>query len=121
MGVKTVVVGYGRAGRAFHCYLVGLAPGLDLHGVVSSDPAKRERIRTDHNCRAYSTLAEACDDPDVELAVLATPNSTHCELAVQEQTKATIRVVEFDAPDEAGSCVRCGEPSPRRVVFARAY
>jgi prolyl-tRNA synthetase len=44
-----------------------------------------------------------------------------CELEVKEETKATIRVVELDAPAESGACMKCGGPSERRVVFARAF
>jgi prolyl-tRNA synthetase len=44
-----------------------------------------------------------------------------CETAIKEDTKATIRVIELDAPAEDGACLRCGNASARRVVFARAY
>ncbi len=46
-----------------------------------------------------------------------------CEKAIQEETKATTRVIPFDAPEENGSCIRCGKPAAygKRVVFARAY
>ncbi len=46
-----------------------------------------------------------------------------CEKAIQEETRATARVVPFEAPAEEGVCVRCGRPAAygRRVVFARAY
>ena len=44
-----------------------------------------------------------------------------CEKQISADTGATIRVVPFDSPDEAGSCVRDGRPSQRRVLFARAY
>lgn len=81
--VRTVVVGYGFAGRDFHTYLVGLADGLELHGVVSGDAAKHDRIRAERGCRVYATLDEALADPGVELMVLATPNSTHADLAVR--------------------------------------
>src|SRR5262249_50238085 len=40
---------------------------------------------------------------------------------IQEDTKATIRVIPFDGPKEPGTCVVTGKPSERRVVFARAY
>lgn len=83
MGIRTVVVGYGRAGRAFHCYLIGLTPGLDLYGVVSSSPEKRERLVQEHGCKAFAGFDDACVDPDVDLVVLATPNSSHCDLAVR--------------------------------------
>jgi prolyl-tRNA synthetase len=46
---------------------------------------------------------------------------TACETAIHEETKATIRCITFDTPDEAGACVRCGKPSKRRVHFAKAY
>ncbi|MCP3979567.1 MAG: proline--tRNA ligase [bacterium] len=44
-----------------------------------------------------------------------------CEARIQEETKATIRCLAFDQPDESGSCVRCGEPSSKRAHFAKAY
>jgi len=40
---------------------------------------------------------------------------------IKEETKATIRCIPLDAPDEAGSDVYSGKPSTRRVLFARAY
>jgi prolyl-tRNA synthetase len=43
------------------------------------------------------------------------------ETAIKEATKATIRCIPLDAPDEAGTCVWTGQPSVRRVVFAKAY
>ncbi len=44
-----------------------------------------------------------------------------CEAAIHEDTKATVRVITFDGPMEKGSCVRCDNPSTRRVHFAKAY
>ena len=44
-----------------------------------------------------------------------------CETTIKEETKATIRVIELDQPEDAGRCLRCGNASPRRVVFARSY
>ncbi len=43
------------------------------------------------------------------------------EAKIQDETKATIRVLERDVPTFPGKCMVTGEPSPRRVVFARAY
>jgi prolyl-tRNA synthetase len=47
--------------------------------------------------------------------------SAECERTVSAQTGASIRVLPFDSPDEAGACVADGRPSERRVLFARAY
>ncbi len=44
-----------------------------------------------------------------------------CELAIAAETKATIRCIPLEREAEQGRCVRCGKPSPGRVVFARAY
>ena len=45
----------------------------------------------------------------------------NCELQIQEETRATIRNIPLAREEEAGSCVRCGRPSPGRVLFAQAY
>jgi prolyl-tRNA synthetase len=47
--------------------------------------------------------------------------AAECERQVNQETGATIRVIPFDAPDEAGACIVDGRPSERRVLFARAY
>lgn len=47
--------------------------------------------------------------------------TSETELLIKEETKATIRCIPFDAPEEAGKCIRTGKPSNRRVLFARAY
>ena len=46
--------------------------------------------------------------------------------AVEKQIKdetggVTIRCIPLDAEAEPGKCIRTGRPSPRRVLFARAY
>jgi len=43
------------------------------------------------------------------------------EERIKEETKATIRCIPLDAPHEDGPCVYSGNPSVKRVVFARAY
>lgn len=44
-----------------------------------------------------------------------------CEEQIKEETKATVRVIPFDAKEENGNCIKCGKPSHRRVIFAKAY
>ena len=36
-------------------------------------------------------------------------------------TKATIRCIPIDNPQEDGKCILTGAPSKERVLFARAY
>jgi len=44
-----------------------------------------------------------------------------CESDVKESTKATIRNIPFDQPEEKGKCIKCGKESKQRVIFAKAY
>ncbi|MBA2599038.1 MAG: proline--tRNA ligase, partial [Chloroflexia bacterium] len=44
-----------------------------------------------------------------------------CEARVKAETKATIRCIPRDLPEDSGRCVVCGATSERRVIFARAY
>ncbi len=43
------------------------------------------------------------------------------EEKIKHETKATIRCIPFDAPEEDGKCMYTGKPSKRRVLFAKAY
>ncbi|MEZ5019527.1 MAG: proline--tRNA ligase [Bacteroidetes bacterium] len=43
------------------------------------------------------------------------------EEKIKDLTKATIRALPFNNPDEEGKCILSGKPSERRVLFARAY
>ncbi len=79
---NVAVIGYGFAGRCFHSYLVGLTPGLKLHGIASRDPQTRERIVRDRGCIAYESLEDALADAAVDLVVLASPSVVHCAQAV---------------------------------------
>ena len=40
---------------------------------------------------------------------------------IKEETKATIRCIPIDVKQEEGSCMVTGQPSPYRVLFAKAY
>jgi prolyl-tRNA synthetase len=40
---------------------------------------------------------------------------------IKEETKATIRCIPLDAPEEEGKCIYSGKPSKRRALFARSY
>ncbi|MCR9063588.1 MAG: proline--tRNA ligase [Cytophagales bacterium] len=47
--------------------------------------------------------------------------SSETEDKIKELTKATIRCIPLDAKEEKGSCILTGEPSNKRVLFAKAY
>jgi scyllo-inositol 2-dehydrogenase (NADP+) len=94
--IATVVVGYGLAGRAFHCPLIRRQPGLRLHGIVARDPQVRAQAQSDcgSGVRAFASLDLALADPDVQLVVIATPHDTHAGLAVRTLTAKRHCVVD---------------------------
>jgi prolyl-tRNA synthetase len=47
--------------------------------------------------------------------------TTETEKAIKERTKATIRCIPLDNPQEDGVCILTGKPSKERVLFAKAY
>ncbi|MBI5835275.1 MAG: Gfo/Idh/MocA family oxidoreductase [Armatimonadetes bacterium] len=79
--IRTVVVGYGYAGRNFHSYLIGLEPRLELAGIVARRPEVAQRIADERGCPVIPSLDAALADDSVQLVVVATPNSTHADLA----------------------------------------
>jgi prolyl-tRNA synthetase len=47
--------------------------------------------------------------------------SKACEEKIKKELSVTIRCIPFDSPEEAGSCICCGNDSSKRVLFAKAY
>lgn len=47
--------------------------------------------------------------------------TSETEELIKNETKATIRCIPVDAPEEEGKCIVTGKPSHRRVLFAVAY
>ena len=43
------------------------------------------------------------------------------EERIKQETKATIRCIPLEEDNTPGTCIRTGNPSARRVLFARAY
>jgi len=78
--IQVALVGYGFVGKTFHAPLITATPGLELHTVISSDPAK---VRADFPEVAVvaADLVRALADPDINLVVIATPDALHAEQA----------------------------------------
>ncbi|MVN21733.1 proline--tRNA ligase [Mucilaginibacter arboris] len=47
--------------------------------------------------------------------------TSETEQRIKEETKATIRCIPLNNPQEEGKCILTGKPSTQRVLFARAY
>ena len=83
---------------------------------------KAKAYRDDHITKVddFKTFQEVLDRKGG--FVLAHWDGTEeTEDQIKEQTKATIRCIAIDAPEEEGKCVFSGKPSQKRVLFAKAY
>lgn len=68
----------------------------------------------------YETFKQLLDDKGG--FILAHWDGTaETEERIKEETKATIRCIPLEGPEEKGNCILTGKPSERRVIFARAY
>ena len=73
-----------------------------------------------HYVDDYATFKKILDGPG-GFIYAHWDGSSETESRIKEETKATIRCIPIDNPQESGYCVYSGKPSSQRVVFARAY
>ena len=84
--------------------------------------ANTVRIDTKEDFYAFFT-AKNSDKPEIHGGfVLAHWNgSAEVEEKIKEDLKVTIRCIPFSGTEEDGKCILTGEPSQRRVVWAKSY
>ncbi|WP_400192634.1 proline--tRNA ligase [Hymenobacter sp. B81] len=83
---------------------------------------KALRFREEHTTRvdSYDEFKQVLNDKGG--FVLAHWDGTaETEQRIKEETKATIRCLALNEPDEDGTCMVTGRPSQRRAYFAQAY
>jgi scyllo-inositol 2-dehydrogenase (NADP+) len=80
--IRTAVIGYGLAGRVFHCPFVAAVPGLELSAIVVRAADKAAAAHATYpSARIIATLDEALADPTIDLIVVGTPNDSHVAIA----------------------------------------
>ncbi len=77
--IRVAVLGYGLAGRVFHCPFVSAVPGLELAAIVQRKGDEAGRAYP--HARILRSAEEAFADPAIDLIVVGTPNETHATLA----------------------------------------
>jgi scyllo-inositol 2-dehydrogenase (NADP+) len=81
--IRVALLGYGLAGAVFHAPLIAAVDGLELAAIVTRNPERQALAQRDH---PQATLLDSADDVwkragELELVVVATPNSSHVPLA----------------------------------------
>ncbi len=82
------------------------------------EKALRFRLEHTQTVTNYEELREAVQ---TGFALAWWDGDAQDEQRIQNETKATIRVIPFDQPGGSGSCVLTGRPTSTQVVFARSY
>ena len=104
--------------------IAGIAPVINnlLNEIQENIYAKAFKFRAENTTKA-DTWEEFNKILDGKAGfVLAHWDGTpETEEKIKETSKATIRCIPYDAVEEEGKCIFTGNPSSRRVVFARAY
>lgn len=121
--LRVGLLGYGLAGRVFHAPLIAATPGLTLTAVVTSDPARQERVRGDHPAaRVVANLdALLARSGELDVVVVATPNRTHAPLARAVLDAGLPVVVDkpFATSSDEGRAV--AEEAARRKLFLTVF
>ncbi len=97
----------------------------EAHGMLEAMQvalfSRAKQFRADHTFEVNS-LEEMQARADDGFLLAHWCESPACEAQVKEQSGGlTSRNRPFDLADEAGSCAVCGQPSPGRMVFSKAY
>ncbi len=80
--LRVGVIGFGLAGSAFHAPLIDVTPGLMVSAIVTRDVERRAQAKRDYPSVTLLETAEALfADKQVDIVVIATPNSTHVPFA----------------------------------------
>jgi prolyl-tRNA synthetase len=106
---------------------------LPIDRAVAEIPALLDSIQKDLYDRAKTRMVERTREvnswsefkdyiaADSGFALVHWAGNVDDEKRVQEETKATLRVIPLEAPEEKGRCILTGAESSRRVIFSKAY
>jgi predicted dehydrogenase len=84
--LRTAVLGYGLAGRVFHCPFVSAVSGLELSAIAFRSPESAAQKSAPARAlypqaRILDSIDAALNDPEIDLIVVATPNEAHVQNA----------------------------------------
>jgi prolyl-tRNA synthetase len=92
-----------------------------LDAMQASLFARAKQFRADHTFEVNG-MAELVARADDGFLLAHWCERPACEAQVKEQTGGvTTRNRPFDLPQQPGKCAVCGQPSPGRMVFSKAY
>lgn len=98
-------------------YIEKLLADIQQNIFTKAKTFRDENIREANSWEEFQTMIES--QPGFISAHW--DGTAETEEKIKEATKATIRCIPVDNPQQEGKCIFSGKPSKERVVFARAY
>ena len=115
MGLRCAIAGYGLAGSVFHAPLIEAVDGLDVAAVMTRSPERAEQARAAHaGVQVVNDLDQLLEGAD--LLVVASPNSSHAEIAMAGLSRGLHVVVDKPLAVTAAEARRLVEAGPERVT-----
>ncbi|AHB41329.1 hypothetical protein P148_SR1C00001G0538 [candidate division SR1 bacterium RAAC1_SR1_1] len=94
---------------------------VELLADMQTNIYAKHKTFTENHTHKVDSYAEFKEKIEGNFLLAHWDGTTETALQIQEETKATIRCIPFDSPDEAGVDMITGKPSTKRVLFAKAY
>jgi predicted dehydrogenase len=115
MALRVGITGYGIAGAVFHAPLIEAVDGLELAAVMTRSAERAAQVRSAH---AGARVVESVEDllEGIELLVVASPNSTHVELAFAGLDRGLHVVVDKPMAVTAADARRLAEAADGRLT-----
>lgn len=93
--INTGIIGFGNSGQTFLAPFIAANPGFSLKKISTSDPAKAAKAKVVYPDAEVVNDADAIiNDPDIELVLIGSPNTSHLSLAKQALLAGKHVVVE---------------------------
>ena len=103
--LRMCVVGCGRVSKSHLAGMLEIPDKVEITAVVSSDPAKRISFQQEYSARkAYATLEQALEDPDIEAVDLCLPNHIHEEATLKSAATGKHVLVEKPMANTVKEC-----------------
>ncbi|MGK0467763.1 Gfo/Idh/MocA family oxidoreductase [Clostridium sp.] len=80
--INVGLIGYGVSGRVFHAPIISSVPGLNLYKTYETNEKNIENLKNKYpNILVTSNIDEFFQDENIDLVVIAVPNTAHYSLA----------------------------------------
>ncbi|MGZ3891720.1 MAG: Gfo/Idh/MocA family oxidoreductase, partial [Mucilaginibacter sp.] len=79
--ISTGLIGFGNSGQTFFAPFIEANPGFDLRKISTSDPEKAAKANQVYpGAEVVKTADDIINDPDIELVLVGSPNTSHFDL-----------------------------------------